>query len=51
MQSLEHVLNAICVGQKLPDMTLIRQHLMLEGHLEKQCLVDIVQKTTAVFSK
>ena len=39
------------LGQKLPDMTLIRQHLMLEGLMDKSCLVDIVHKVTAVFSK
>ena len=32
-------------------MKLIRQHLQLEGHIEKECLVELVLQTTAVFSK
>ena len=39
------------LGQKLPDMTLIRQHLMLEGVMDKSCLIDILHKITGVFSK
>jgi len=29
-------------GKTTPDMKLVRQHLMLEGHIEKECLVEII---------
>ena len=32
-------------------MKLIRQHLQLEGQIEKECLVELILQVTAVFSK
>ena len=32
-------------------MDLIRKHLMIEGHIEKECLVRILQEVTDVYRK
>ena len=29
-------------GKTVPDMKLIRQHLQLEGQIEKECLVELI---------
>lgn len=35
----------------VPDMSLIRKHLMIEGHIGKECLVRILQEVTDVYRK
>ena len=35
----------------MPDMKLIRQHLMIEGQIEKQCLTHILETVTKIYSK
>ena len=32
-------------------MNLIRKHLMIEGQIEKECLVRILQEVTAIYRK
>ena len=32
-------------------MNLIRKHLMIEGHIEKTCLVKILEDVTRIYSK
>lgn len=32
-------------------MDLIRKHLMIEGALEKECLVRILEEVTAIYRK
>lgn len=38
-------------GKPLPNMDLIRRHLLAEGTLTKECLVQILHEVTAIFSK
>ena len=35
----------------MPKMDLIRKHLMIEGALEKECLVRILEEVTAIYRK
>ena len=32
-------------------MNLIRKHLMIEGHIEKECLIKILEEVTAIYRK
>jgi len=36
-------------GKTVPKLDLIRKHLMIEGHIEKECLVKILQEVTDVY--
>ena len=38
-------------GKTVPDMKIVRQHLSLEGHIDKECLVELITQVTAVYSK
>lgn len=35
----------------MPDMNLIRKHLMIEGQIEKECLVKILNEVTDIYRK
>ena len=35
----------------MPKMDLIRKHLMIEGHIDKDCLVKILQDVSAIYRK
>ena len=39
------------VGREVPKMDLIRKHLMIEGQIEKQCLVRILDTVKAIYRK
>ena len=41
----------LSVGKEVPKMDLIRKHLMIEGQIDKTCLVRILEEVTAVYSK
>ena len=41
----------LSVGKEVPKMDLIRKHLMIEGVVDKTCLVRILEEVTAVYSK
>jgi len=36
-------------GKTVPKMDLIRKHLMLEGHIQKDCLVRILNEVTDIY--
>ena len=48
--SLTHLYSCL-IGKTVPKMDLIRKHLMIEGHVEKECLVKIIQEVTDVYRK
>ncbi len=35
----------------MPDMKLIRQHFILEGLIQKECLIRILDEVTQIYSK
>ena len=35
----------------MPKMDLIRKHLMIEGHISKECLVKILQDVSHIYRK
>ena len=35
----------------MPKMELIRKHLMIEGQIEKQCLIRILEEVTDIYRK
>ena len=39
------------VGKTAPKMDLMRKHLMIEGHIDKECLVKILEEVTDVYRK
>jgi len=39
------------IGKSVPKMDLVRKHLMIEGHIQKDCLVRILNEVTAIYSK
>lgn len=45
IQNLYHTVD----GKTVPKMDLIRKHLMIEGHIEKECLVRILNEVTDVY--
>ena len=52
LQSLDFNLSVFyLVGKTVPKMDLIRKHLMIEGHIKKDCLVRIIQEVTEIYSK
>jgi len=38
-------------GREVPNFDLIRKHLMIEGHITKECLIRILVEVTAVLKK
>lgn len=36
-------------GKSVPKMDLVRKHLMIEGHIQKDCLVRILNEVTAIY--
>ena len=42
----------IClVGKTAPKLDLVRKHLMIEGQIEKECLVRILNEVTDIYRK
>ena len=39
------------VGKTVPKLDLIRKHLMIEGQIEKDCLVRILNEVTDIYRK
>jgi len=36
-------------GKTAPKLDLVRKHLMIEGHIEKECLVRILNEVTDIY--
>lgn len=47
--SIENLFKANAEEKMVPDMNLIRKHLMIEGHIQKECLVRILHEVTDVY--
>ena len=41
----------VLVGKTVPKLDLIRKHLMIEGQIEKDCLVRILNEVTDIYRK
>ena len=39
------------IGKTVPKLDLIRKHLMIEGQIEKDCLVRILNEVTDIYRK
>ena len=39
------------VGKTAPKLDLVRKHLMIEGQIEKECLVRILNEVTDIYRK
>jgi serine/threonine-protein phosphatase 2B catalytic subunit len=38
-------------SKKIPDVALLRKHLLVEGTVTKECLMHLLKEVTAVFRK
>ena len=39
------------IGKTVPKLDLVRKHLMIEGQIEKDCLVRILNEVTDIYRK
>lgn len=46
-----YMLYFFVIGRTVPKMELIRKHLMIEGQIEKQCLIRILEEVTDIYRK